>query len=48
MVKPPAGPPPPEVPKGWKAHWDETYKAWWAHIILNIIPHHALISLEVL
>ncbi|KAH8776173.1 hypothetical protein BGZ57DRAFT_892150 [Hyaloscypha finlandica] len=28
MVKPPAGPPPPEVPEGWKAHWDQTYKAW--------------------
>ncbi|KAH8762901.1 hypothetical protein F5882DRAFT_522703 [Hyaloscypha sp. PMI_1271] len=28
MVKPPAGPPPPEVPEGWKAHWNQTYKAW--------------------
>lgn len=25
---PPAGPPPPKVPEGWKAQWNEQYKEW--------------------
>lgn len=25
---PPSGPPPPKVPEGWKAVWDEQYKEW--------------------
>ncbi|KFX90576.1 hypothetical protein O988_08126, partial [Pseudogymnoascus sp. VKM F-3808] len=24
----PAGPPPPKVPEGWKAQWNEQYKEW--------------------
>ena len=28
MVKPPTGPPPPTVPEGWKAHWNDDYKTW--------------------
>lgn len=28
MVAVPAGPPPPSVPEGWKAHWNADYKAW--------------------
>jgi len=25
---PPPGPPPPKVPEGWKALWNDTYKEW--------------------
>ena len=25
---PPSGPPPPKVPEGWKAVWNEQYKEW--------------------
>lgn len=24
----PSGPPPPEVPPGWTARWNDQYKAW--------------------
>jgi hypothetical protein len=29
---PPAGPPPPKVPDGWKAQFDEKYQEWYADI----------------
>ena len=25
---PPPGPPPPKVPEGWKAVWNDQYKEW--------------------
>lgn len=25
---PPSGPPPPKVPEGWKALWNDAYKEW--------------------
>ena len=25
----PSGPPPPKVPEGWKAQWNEQYKEWY-------------------
>lgn len=28
---PPSGPPPPKVPEGWKALWNEQYKEWYSH-----------------
>ena len=28
----PSGPPPPKVPEGWKAQWNEQYKEWYAQL----------------
>ena len=28
FVAPPPGPPPPKVPEGWVARWNDQYKEW--------------------
>lgn len=32
----PAGPPPPKVPEGWVARWNEQYKEWYVPPIIAI------------
>ena len=34
----PSGPPPPKVPEGWKAQWNEQYKEWYAQLTLTHPP----------
>lgn len=34
----PSGPPPPKVPEGWKAQWNEQYKEWF-------VPHFPFLPL---
>jgi hypothetical protein len=30
---PPTTPPPPKVPEGWKAVWNDQYKEWYAQLL---------------
>lgn len=38
----PSGPPPPKVPEGWKAQWNDQYKEWYAQ------PHAHLAAIRLL
>ena len=40
---PPSGPPPPKVPEGWKAQWNDQYKEWYAQLTLHPPPSLARI-----
>jgi hypothetical protein len=36
---PPSGPPPPSVPEGWKAQYDDRYQTWYVFAHLNEVQN---------
>lgn len=36
---PPSGPPPPSVPEGWKAQYDDRYQTWYVFTHLNEVQN---------